>query len=344
VLPSTYMSRAVAVVLCLAVSVQAGCLQSTHRIPRGELMRLAMMPSDQRGEHVRVVQELGGEQPPAATPVTAETHVDVIFVPAIDVHVGRPRPPAGVRTGGSGGKSVGRLGLGSMKADEAWVIFAIAAGAAVVLAATEGARYDGWVQLHPMQPVHLWGPGGYAVMPLAAIDPATAAWADRAVVRPSEGPWTPQGRAPLDRAGWSYSVLLGAATSTSSEGDRGIGTSGRVQLGYFPVHAFGLQLDWGFSARDNVVGETLFDNRLGLEATFAPFDAGPVHAGVYGGVALADRFEDGVRDGRSHDTALSGGALLQLGLTTRLALTGRFGASRAYDAVEREALLGLSIY
>jgi hypothetical protein len=117
-----------------------------------------------------------------------------------------------------------------------------------------------------------------------------------------------------------------------------------VQLGYFPVHAFGLQLDWGFSTRDNAVGATLFDNRLGLEATVAPFDAGRLHAGVSGGVALASRFVDGVRDGRDDDTALSAGALLQLGWTTRLAVTGRFGVSRAYGDVEKEALLGLSIY
>jgi len=142
----------------------------------------------------------------------------------------------------------------------------------------------------------------------------------------------------------TYSVLLGAATSTSGDGDRGVGTSGRVQLGYFPVHAFGIQLDWGFSARENVVGETLFDDRLGLEATVAPFDAGPLHAGVYGGIAFASRIEDGVRDGRRDDTALSAGAVLQLELTTRLALTGRFGVSRAYDEQEREALLGISIY
>jgi hypothetical protein len=195
-----------------------------------------------------------------------------------------------------------------------------------------------------MHPVHLWGPGGYTVMPLAHVDPATAAWAERAVVRPSEGPWDGLGRAPLDRTGFAFTTMIGAGTAVSGDGDEAPGTSARVQLGYFPTHQFGLQLDWGFTVRDNVVGQTLFDNRLGLEATLAPLDLGRFHGGVFGGIARASRFEDGVPDGRDDDTALSGGALLQLGLTTRLAITGRFGVSRAYDEVTEDALVGLSVY
>jgi hypothetical protein len=164
------------------------------------------------------------------------------------------------------------------------------------------------------------------------------------VVRPSEGPWRPLGRAPLDRSGWTYSVLLGAGTAVSGDMSDAVGTSARVQLGYFPLHQLGVQLDWGFTVRDNAVGETLFDNRLGVEGTFAPLDLGRFHAGVFGGIAAASRFEDGVPDGRDDDTALSGGALLQLGLTTRLALTGRFGVARAYGDLTQDALVGLSIY
>ena len=341
------MRRAVvALVASVGLLGQGGCLQRTHAISRGELMRLSTLPPEQRGASVRVVQDLGGEQPPAAEPVHADTHVDVIIVPEIHVHGGRPpaRPPHGVRPDGSGGHGSGGTGLAGLKADEAWVLVVIAASAAIVLAATEGARYDGWVQLHPMHPVHLWGPGGYAVLPLAHVDPGTAAWAERAVVRPAEGPWRPLGRAPLDRTGWSYSVLLGAGTAVSGDGTEAAGTSARVQLGYFPVHQIGVQLDWGFTVRDNVVDETLFDNRLGLEATFAPLDVGRLHGGVFGGIARASRFEDGVPDGRDDDTALSGGALLQIGVTTRLAVTGRFGMSRAFGQVTQDALVGLSIY
>ena len=123
-----------------------------------------------------------------------------------------------------------------------------AAVAAVALAVTEGARYDGWVRLHPMHPVHLYGPGGYRVMPLAWVDPETAAWSTRAVVRPNEGPWQPLGRAPLDRHGFTYSVLGGAgqvvsgddnttsfgegdATSTDIDGDVKVGAGGGFSRG-----------------------------------------------------------------------------------------------------------------
>jgi hypothetical protein len=51
-----------------------------------------------------------------------------------------------------------------------------------------------------------------------------------------------------------------------------------------------------------------------------------------------------VPDGRADDTAVSAGAIVQLELTTRLALTGRFGLARAYDAVTRDVLFGISVY
>jgi hypothetical protein len=343
------MSRPVVVAAVVGLTMMTGaCLQSTHSIPRGELMRLAQTDPAARGEHVRVIQDLAGEQPPSATPVTSETQI--IIVPDLEIHVGgraHARPPAHLSSGGQhhhGGGGLGHANVGGGRADAAAAVLVVAAIAGVALTVTEGIRYDGWVRLHPMQPVHLWGPGGYTVMPLAAIDPGTAAWAERAVVRPSEGPWQPLGRAPFDRHGFTYSVLVGAGQVASGDGSLDVGTSGRVQFGYFPSHAIGVQLDWGFAYRDNAVARTIFDSRLGLEATVAPLDLGPFHGGVFGGVALADRFEDGVPDGRDDGIALSGGALLQLSLTTRLALTARLGVSSAYGDLTRDVLGGLSIY
>lgn len=346
------MSRVLAAVTAACVIAQSACLASTHRIPPAELARIAATPPAQRGAAVRVIQEWGGEQPPAADPVSTETRV--VIVP--DVHVGvsvgggpaRPRPPQGTRPvpsggGGKGGGGGGK-GLAGGSADEAWVLVIVAAGFGIYLAATEGSRYDGWVDLHPMHPVHLFGPGGYTVMPLAYIDPQTAAWTERAVVRPSEGPWHRRGRAPLSRRGFSYTVLAGAGTAVSADGSDGVGGAARIQIGYFPVHAFGVQFDWGFTARDNAVGQTLFDHRVGVEATFAPLDAGRLHGGLFGGVARAWRLEDGVVDGRDDGVAISGGAIVQLGVTTYLALTARFGASRAYGDLSQEVLGGISIY
>jgi hypothetical protein len=308
-------------------------------------MRLAQTAPEARGEHVRVIQDLVGESPPPADPVSSNT--TVVLVPDVHVHGG-----ASGHVGGSGGGAGGGGAGGGSKvpnvagdAGEAAVALAVVAAiAGVALAVTEGARYDGWVRLHPMHPVHLYGPGGYRVMPLAWVDPETAAWSTRAVVRPGEGPWQPLGRAPLDRNGFTYSVLGGAGQVVSGDDTLGLGTSFRVQFGYFPTHAFGLQLDWGFAIRQNAVDRTIFDNRTGLEATFAPLDVGKLHGGVFGGAALATRLEDGVADGRADDLAWSGGALLQLELTTRLAITGRLGVSHAYGHLTRDALVGISIY
>lgn len=317
------------------------CLHTTHKIPRGELMRLSQTAPEQRGEHVRVIQDITGDTPPPAEPVNGTT---IIIVDG----------GGGSSSGGGGGGSAPvhhepgkapHLDLAQGKSDDAKALLVVAAVAAIALAFTEGARYDGWVKLHPMHPVHLIGPGGWVTMPLAQIDPATAAWADRAVVLPNEGPWTEQGRAPLDRAGFTYSVMVGLGQTKSAFGDLGTGPAGRIQFGFFPTHAFGIQLDWGASWRDNQVGERIFDDRLGLELTFAPIDAGPFHAGVFGGLALASRFEDGHVNGRTDGGALSYGALLQLGLTTRLALTGRLGASAAYaEPAIMDLQVGLSIY
>jgi hypothetical protein len=334
------MRRTCLVVIALA----AGCMHSTHKIPHRELMRLSQTAPEARGEHVRVIQDLVGESPPPADPVTSNT--TVVIVPDVHIHAGGHS-----HGGGSGGGGGGSSGGGSKvpnvagdSKDAAVALVVVAAVAAVALAVTEGARYDGWVRLHPMHPVHLYGPGGYRVMPLAWVDPETAAWSTRAVVRPNEGPWAPLGRAPLDRHGFTYSVLGGAGQVVSGDDSLGLGTSFRVQFGYFPTHAFGIQLDWGFAFRDNVVGRTIFDNRTGLEATFAPLDVGKFHGGVFAGAAIATRLEDGVADGRADDLAWSAGALLQLELTTRLAITGRLGVSHAYDHLTRDALVGLSIY
>src|SRR5690606_27728348 len=112
---------------------------------------------------------------------------------------------------------------------------------------TEGTRYDGWVGLHPMHPVHLYGPGGeYTWMPLAHLTPEVAAWADAAVVRQEEGPWRQLGRAPLNRRGLTYSLLLGGGEVSLIGDDPQPGFAGHIQFGFFPTQEVGVQLDLGF--------------------------------------------------------------------------------------------------
>ena len=173
--------RALVVVLAGSL-IASGCAVNSYKIPPGELARLARVPPEARGEHVRVVQEIVASEVPAAPPVTRETQV--VIVPQFDVAVGVHGPRAGFGGGGLrgvGGK-IGGLGKDSKAAA---VAFLFAAATAMVTAAViEGSRFDGWAQLHPMHPVHLIGhDGSYTVVPLAWLDPNAVAWADTAVVR-----------------------------------------------------------------------------------------------------------------------------------------------------------------
>ncbi|MCP4443949.1 MAG: hypothetical protein GY811_01205 [Myxococcales bacterium] len=339
-----------------------GCLSSSHRIGKGELMNLSRTAPEQRGEKVRVVQGLGHtEGPPRADRVNNNTVVVVhspIWIDGRPHHHGHHHSGSatsststgGGTVGGSGGSFHGSSGtsiLAKSKKDSAKDLIILAAAAAVGLAATEGSRYDGWVKLHPMHPVHLYGPyGGYTVLPLAHIDERTAAWADHAYVRSGEGPFTHLGRAPLNRKGFTYSVLLGGGQIPAlgvDEADPLTGFNGHIQFGYFPTKRIGLQWDIGMGWAADDTGETVFISRNALELDAYLAKAGPIHAGLFGQIGFASRYDDGVQfDDNSN--LLGGGALLQLDITTRLALTGRAGVTRSFGEGASEASLGISIY
>ena len=328
--------------LTAAVTLMTGCLSRTHYIPRGELQKLAQQDPNQRAERVRVIQRFDiQDEPPTAQPVRTDTVV-VISPGVHSHHHGARRGPA-VRRGTSG---TGSSKVAKDQSDRAYLYLILAAGVGITLAATEGARYDGWVKLHPMHPVHLYGPGGsYTRLPLAHIDPQTAAWARRALVREGEGPWTRLGRAPLNRAGWTYAMQLGAAElSSESDPSPGRGFMGHIQVGHFPTHEFGILFDIGLGWRNNNAGERLFESRWALELQLLPFAAGKLHAGAFGQAGVAARFEDAPVNGDRRGTIYGGGGLVQLELTTRLALTLRGGITNLFDEWVSDIGLGLSIY
>jgi hypothetical protein len=330
--------RVIAVVA--AAALLGGCLTNTYKIPSTELQRLAMTPPEARADHVRVIQEFEGESPPTQPRVGGET--EIIFVPRTVIVVGDGRHHHGSGGRGGGGKLGGGGGGGGGGDGKGAVILlvAMAAGAGIVLAATEGNRFDGWVRLHPMHPVHLWGPWGYGVVPLAQLDPNTAAVATKAVIRDVEGPWLRLDRAPLDRQGFTYSVLGGAGEIDGPDG-RGVGPQFHIQFGYYPVHQLGIQLAWTPAWRDDAMGDTILDIRLGLEVDLMPLDAGKLHGGGYGNASIGWRTSS---TGTEEAGFTGGGVKLQYELTTRLAITGRFGITRAYNEMARDATVGLSIY
>jgi hypothetical protein len=295
------LPRRTCTVLAVSAALAAGCLSSSHQIHRGELTRLSQLDPAVRGDRVRVVQDFGEDDPPGAAPVEASTEVVVL---PFHVHVGggghghggAARPPHGPgkppHGGGGSSSSSSSGGDGESAAALAVVAIAVAASAVVVVGAIEGSRYDGFVRLHPMYPVHLYGAGGqHVVVPLSSIDADAVAWAERAVVVPGEGPWLDLGRAPLDRIGWNYSVLAGALQSVSADGQLGTGFGSHIQLGYFPTHQVGVLADLTLGWRDNAVGETLYDVRYGLEADVYPLSLGKLQ----GGCSWAPRWPRGSR-------------------------------------------------
>ena len=331
----------------LAVSLAlAGCVSQTYRIPPAELARLAQTPPADRGNSVRVVQDLStADDPPESAPVTGDT--TIVILPPVDIVVGAPPRPAGPPPrpiSGGGGGGFGSVGKGDDAKGQAIAYLAIAVTAAIVLAATEGERYDGWVQVHPMTPVHLWGPGGYTVLPLAQIDPATAAWATRAAIRPNEGPWRELGRAPFDREGWSYSVLLGASDVVSADGSVGTGAGGHIMIGGYPSHRFGVMGDFDFAWGPNQLQQTNFAARASLELDVLPIDLGPLHGGLYGELGFVHRTEDGIPNADASSGRGELGTLIQVAINTRLALTARIGLGEELGARMRDICFGLSIY
>lgn len=328
--------RLVAVVAVGAVL--GGCLSSGHQIPRAELLRLAQLPPAQRGDRVEVVQELGDDPPPAQG-VTADTQIVFVQDPIIilDDDHGRPYGGGGHHGGGHHGGSSG--GEGSSK-DAVIAAVVLAATAAIALAVTEGQRFAGEVRLNPMHPVHLWGPWGHGVLPLAQIDPATASATTRAVISDREGPWLRLERAPLDRVGMTYSVLGGAAQLNGDDG-RALGPSFHVQLGAYPSQHWGLVVDWTSAWRDTATNHSILDLRWGLELQALPLAAGKLHAGGFLTGAYAWRSEANVSESA---LVSGGGALIQLELSTYLALTGRLGIVKAWGELTRDVTVGLTIY
>ena len=225
----------------------------------------------------------------------------------------------------------------------------VAVLATVGMVATEGSRYDGAVAMYAWQPVHLQNANGQErEVPLAQITPADVASTSKAVVMDDEG-WgfLRLGRRPLDRQGFAFKMDVGAfhSSSTALSADA-VGLN--IQLGYFPHHRFGLLGTWAFSGGSDNASKSYYRNNLAIEAQFFPLNVWRLHLGGFGhvGVQYADDDLGGTRSG----TAVGGGAILELALTSRLALTARgdytsakLGSASAWAGAEMFTV-GVAIY
>ncbi|HEY4244835.1 MAG TPA: hypothetical protein VGM88_33700 [Kofleriaceae bacterium] len=324
----------------------AACNTQSFRVSRGELQRLAATDPHTRGDHVRVTEEVLSTQVDSAPRVDDGT--TILWFPGVEIGGGGGGGGHHVGGGGfhgGGGHGGGGGGGGGDGKGEAIAILVVAATALVIGAAIEGSRFDGYAKIHPMQPLHLMGIDGVQrIIPLAWLQPQDAAMSYKAIVRSDEGPWHPLERAPLDRAGFTYSMYGGVGTMRSAAGDLANGTVFTIQGGYWPTQTFGIQTDIFFGWRDNRANATMFESRYMLELDAMPIAAGIFHAGVYGAGGVAYRFEDAIPGGNSASVAIAGGAQLQLAIDTRLALTARFGVDWAHAEHSTDMMFGLSIY
>ncbi|MFK7998425.1 MAG: hypothetical protein AB8H86_02470 [Polyangiales bacterium] len=364
----------------LLLVLLTGCLGSNYRIRSSELDRIAHQPRSERGAVLHATQELSfgpgniSDNDPAAT-----QHMSILVARAAAREAGaaivrrtprlrisrgsdaqvqlrapapRAEPSGGGAIGGrtsrpSGGGGGGGSGVRDGRA--ALVIVAIAAVAVsagvLALALSEGARYDGWLQLDGDHPLHLYRrrptqPRLWVSVPVMDISPEVAAWADGAILDPHEGRVFQLGRAPLNRRGF---VLSAAGTGGRLEAlapERVWGGGVRFGIGGFPIH------NLGFQVVTDIQGATgLLNVRFGGEFQgFAPA-LGRANLGLYfeGGVARARRTEED-RDFVEASGYYGGGGIFQVDLTTRLSFDVRGGFWSANGAFYPSFGAGFSIY
>jgi hypothetical protein len=339
----------------------AGCLSNEYVIPKPELQRLAGLPPSQRGAEVHVVQSLGSRDEDAIDnpdAVPRQQYIDEFAVydqpgaalraaelpmmvanqggfPSPRGQHGRPSPKAhssgfnpNLNFGGGGGGGGGNGGDALLIL--AVVLVAVAVMAAAGLAVTEGLRFDGLVQLHPQQPLLLKYPdGSQQTVPLANLTALDAAVSEKALVLDDQGyGFRFDHRRPLDRAGFAFKVDFGSLSSLCACYSA-MGFGSNIQFGYFPHHRVGLLGTLSVGAGKNSVGEIFQRHSANLELQYFPLSWWRLHLGGFGhlGEQVA-RDEFGTRTG----AAWGGGAILELALTTRLALTGRMDYTVAHTA------------
>jgi hypothetical protein len=213
------------------------------------------------------------------------------------------------------------------------------------LAGSEGARYDGAVQMFAGQPVHLTNAaGGELVAPLGDLAPADAAQAVSAEVMDDEG-WGLRrlGRRPLDREGFALKFDVGYLRSICSCAP-GAGVGSNIQFGYFPHHRVGVLADVSLAGegsfqRDSIAGEL----------QWFPLELWRFYLGAFGhgGVQYAKDPDAGWRNGM----AFGAGLILEFSLSTRLTLMLRSDWTTAHNtsrgtawADSVQVTAGLAIY
>jgi hypothetical protein len=329
------------VTLAAFLPLALGCTSNEYVIPHEELARLAATPPPERGGRVRVVQDLGERR---SDPVPLTTDGDAVDV-QVDLSEGqRPsrRRSASVNGGGGGrGTSGGHIGGhigggggggggGNGDAVLVAIVVVVAVVVAIGLVSSEGVRFDGFVAMSSEQPVHLRSASGQqATIPVADLSPEWVEGTVEAKVMDDEGfGFQRLDRLPLDRRGATFKLDSGTIAFDFA-GTTLAGPAMDIQTGYFFTRRLGLVANLGL-AGGAATGGLVPRHALGLELQAFPLSWGRVHLGAFGngGMAITEVLVG------STPTYVSGpsvgsGALAELDLTSRLALTLRAGASVA---------------
>jgi hypothetical protein len=268
-------------------------------------------------------------QPPIYRPSLVATASDVHGSSAgAGVHGSSPVAGSTSSGGGSsGGSSSGSLG--NLNGIDKLLVLAVVVGVAVGvgLAATEGARYEGSIAVHPHHPVHLWHRDGR--QSIVALDELTAeqlGTVSEVTLSGEEGAgmWL-SGAAPLNRAGFSYQFGMGNDSLALPRGLSARSPGFRFALGYYPTKKFGLLADTRLQFRDDAFSG-FYNARLGLEAQWYPLSLWRLHLGPFAGAgrAWSATAGAGLPTTQVARPYIAFGALAELELTTRLGLAFRW--------------------
>lgn len=358
------MIRERGLILLVAV-LSSGCLGHHYEISRTELERLVQTPPEQRGRDVYAVQQFSTAAEPEPAPDWSyplgeplpdySLNVNGHWVPSFYLEYGEPTYAAPVRHGvspvlhGEGpavhdaSPATGEVdtdvsssaaqaasSLEAIEAVDKLVVAAIVVGvvAGVALAASEGARYEGHVAVHPHHPVHLrHHDGRWRTIALDELAPEHLRGIDSAVLSGHEGAglWL-RGAAPLNRVGFSYQFGVGHDTLAlpGLQQQRSLGF--RFALGYYPLRQLGLLIDSRLQRGDEE-GDSFYNVRLGLEAQWYPLELWRLHLGAFAGGGNAWSASAGATlpTTRGERPYVSFGALAEFEVSTRLGLTFRWG-------------------
>jgi hypothetical protein len=252
---------------------------------------------------------------------------------------GAPAPSGGGSSGG-GSSGGGSWSSGGGNGGDAMVLLAVVLAAiavvmAISLVSSEGVRFDGLAQMSPWQPVHLKQQGGgELVIALGDLSPVAIAGSVEAKVMDDEGYGIRTlEHLRLDRR-WAPAFKLDGGSMTFARG--GAVRSGfiaNMQFGLFVRPWLGFLLTAGVGGAGDEFGATITRHNFGFETQSLPVALGPLQLGGYFNVGTAAIASTATGSGDVEwGSAVGGGILGELQVTSRMALTLRAGANEAFFA------------